>query len=116
MRKRKKGRKFSRERDLRRAFLHELARSLILEERMITTEARAKELRQIVDRLFTYERRSGIANRRRVAAVIGTDVEQKLARDLAPRAAARSGGYTRIRKIGPRKSDSARMAIIELVD
>lgn len=116
MRKRKRGRKFSRERDPRRALLRGLAASLLANGRIRTTEARAKELRSLAERLLTWERQGKIADRRRVAALIGKATEQKVFRGLASQGRGlQGGGYTRIRKLGGRRSDSARMALIELI-
>ena len=92
-------------------------------ERIETTEAKAKELRSIADKLITLAKRGDLHARRQVSSYVrredveGTDqdVIQKLFSDIAPRFAERHGGYTRIIKVGPRRGDAAPMVYIELV-
>lgn len=115
MRHLKKGRKFGRTRDQRRALLSALAYQLIMRERLATSQAKAKELRPLVETMVTAARSGTLAARRRLAARLPAAAAEKLVRTLGPRYAGRSGGYTRIIKLGPRQSDSARMAIIEFV-
>ena len=108
----------------RKAMLRDLATDLIINERITTTEARAKELRRSVEKLITLGKRGDLHARRQAAAVLRqkkVDVEenqtalQKLFSDIAPRYKDRNGGYTRIIKTAPRRGDAARMAVIELV-
>ncbi len=115
MRKKNKGRKLSRLKNQRVAVLRTLATSLFLHEKIETTEAKAKELRIVAEKMITRARENSLANRRVLAKEINPEILKKLMADIAPRYATRPGGYTRIIKLGPRKSDSARMAIIELV-
>ncbi len=108
-------RKFGRKTDQRRALLRSLARSLVLEGRIQTTEARAKEIRPLVEKLITRGRTDTVANRRLILSRLG-DIEttQKLI-TTAANYHERPGGYLRIVKMGPRKGDAAAMALIEFV-
>jgi large subunit ribosomal protein L17 len=99
-----------------KAMLGSLAQSLFQEEKVTTTITRAKAVRPVAERLITKARRGDLHARRQILKVIGdTEVVTKLFDDIAPRYANRQGGYTRIVRIGPRRGDSAEMAIIELV-
>ncbi|MEK6452547.1 50S ribosomal protein L17 [Caldifermentibacillus hisashii] len=118
-------RKLGRTSDQRKALLRDLATDLIINERIQTTETRAKELRSVIEKLVTLGKRGDLHARRQAAAFVRkevADVEsnkdalQKLFSDIAPRYEDRQGGYTRILKVGPRRGDSAPMAIIEFVD
>ena len=94
-----------------------LAAALFREERIRTTEAKAKRMRPVAEKLITLGKAGDVHARRQVLAVIeDRDVVHKLFDDIAPRFAERNGGYTRIVKLGPRKGDAAPMAIIELVE
>ncbi|GAJ56878.1 50S ribosomal protein L17 [Geobacillus thermoleovorans B23] len=101
-----------------------MATDLIINERIETTEARAKELRSVMEKMITLGKRGDLHARRQAAAFIrkevansetGQDALQKLFSDIAPRYQDRQGGYTRIMKLGPRRGDGAPMVIIELV-
>ncbi len=111
----KNKRRFSRKRDQRRALLIALARALILNEKIKTTEAKAKELRPFVEKLITRGKEESVHGRRVLAARLQEDVAKKLVKEIAPRYRERAGGYTRILKLGPRLEDGAKMVIIELV-
>lgn len=115
MRHLKKGRKFGRTRDQRQALFRTLAGQLIVHGRLRTTEAKAKELQPKIEKLITRARTPSLAAQRMLASRLPQAAAQKLIRDIAPRYAGRPGGYTRIIKLGPRKSDSSQMAIIEFV-
>ena len=115
MRHRKKGRKFGRVRKVRRAFFKSLIKALISKERIMTTEARAKEIRPMTEKLLTKAKKGDMASRRIVASSVGDEAAKKLFTQIAPKFSERHGGYTRIIKMPRRKSDSARMAIIELI-
>ncbi len=98
-----------------RLMLANLATSLFEHDRITTTEAKAKRLRPLAERLITFAKRGDLHARRQVMTVIrDKDVVHKLFAEIAPLMAARPGGYTRIVKTGPRKGDNAPMAIIEL--
>jgi large subunit ribosomal protein L17 len=100
-----------------RLMLANLATSLFEHSRITTTEAKAKRLRPLAERLITFAKRGDLHARRQVLSVIrDKDVVHALFADIGPRFAARPGGYTRIVKIGPRKGDNAPMAVIELVE
>ena len=99
-----------------RKILANLAGSLIEEEKVTTTLAKAKVLRPYVEKMITKARRGDLHARRTVLKKIhNNDVVTKLFDDVAPRYAGRPGGYTRITKIGPRRGDGSEMAVIELV-
>ena len=99
-----------------RHILANLATALFEHGRITTTEAKAKRLRPVAERLITFAKRGDLHARRRVLTVV-TDkgVVHQLFTEIAPEFAERDGGYTRITKIGPRKGDNAAMAVIELV-
>lgn len=116
MRHGNRNKKFGRERNQRKALLRSLAQSLLKEDRIKTTEAKAKALRPFVERIITHARTGTAASRRIVRARLGNDLQlQKLYKEIASKYASRAGGYTRVVKTGRRLSDGARMAIIELV-
>ncbi|KAA0948595.1 50S ribosomal protein L17 [Sporosarcina sp. ANT_H38] len=123
-------RKLGRTSSQRKAMLRDLATDLIVHERIQTTEARAKELRSVVEKMITLGKRGDLHARRQVAQFIrrelvtmtddeGTETQifaiQKLFDNVAPRYAERQGGYTRIMKMGPRRGDGAPVVVIELV-
>lgn len=100
-----------------RLILSGLASSLIRDGRVRTTEARAKAVRPLAERMITFAKKGDLAARRNVLRTIrDRDIVHHLFTELGPRFAARHGGYTRITKIGPRKGDAAPMAVIELLD
>ncbi|HII1030988.1 TPA: 50S ribosomal protein L17 [Staphylococcus aureus] len=119
-------RKLGRTSDQRKAMLRDLATSLIISERIETTEARAKEVRSVVEKLITLSKKGDLASRRNAAKTL-RNVEilnedettqtalQKLFGEIAERYTERQGGYTRILKQGPRRGDGAESVIIELV-
>jgi len=115
MRKRKKGRKLSRKTDQRRALLKALLNALVLHEKIETTEAKAKEISGLFDKFVTKAKKGDIHSRRLVSGFFNPPLVKKLVDDIAKRYKDRHGGYARIVNLGPRKSDGARMAIIELV-
>ncbi len=97
--------------------LRNLTTSLIERGRITTTDAKAKELRRFADRMITLGKAQTVAARRRARRFITTDaVLAQLFNEVAPRFAARNGGYTRIIKVGPRKGDNAPMSIVELTE
>jgi large subunit ribosomal protein L17 len=113
----KAGRKLGRDAAHRKALYANLASALIEHGRIKTTEAKAKEVRPIVEELITLARRSDVAAHRQAVAFLRSKaVAHTLFADVAPRFADRPGGYTRIVKIGPRQGDAAVMVYLELVD
>jgi len=116
MRHRAKARQLSRTASHRKALLANLATSLIKHGRIVTTEAKAKELRPFAERLITLARRGDLHARRLVERRIkDRAAAQKLFKELGPRFASRPGGYTRILKLGHRAGDGAEVARIELL-
>lgn len=118
-------RKLGRTSAQRKALLRDLATDLIINERIETTEALAKELRSVVEKLVTLGKRGDLHARRQAAAYVRhetadaetkQDAVQKLFSVIAERYADRRGGYTRILKVGPRRGDGAPVAIIEFVE
>jgi len=124
-------RKLGRKSAQRKALLRDLTSDLIINERIQTTEARAKAVRSVAEKMLTLGKRGDLHARRQAAAfmrnelaivsetedeVVVQTVLQKLFDDLAPRFAERNGGYTRILKTEPRRGDGAPMAIIEFVE
>ncbi|PAV27874.1 50S ribosomal protein L17 [Virgibacillus profundi] len=115
-------RKLGRTTDTRMALLRNLASDLIIHERIETTEAKAKELKSVVDKMITLGKRGDLHARRQAAAFLynqeaneNESVLQKLFDDVAARYEDRQGGYTRVLKLEARQGDGAKMAIIELV-
>ncbi|ELK46817.1 50S ribosomal protein L17 [Halobacillus sp. ACCC02827] len=116
-------RKLGRTTDQRMALLRNLATDLIVHERLETTEAKAKELRSVVEKMITLGKRGDLHARRQAEAFLynvkaeGEEQTalQKLFSEIGPRYEDRQGGYTRVLKLGERKGDGAKMAIIELV-
>ena len=123
-------RKLGRTRSQRKAMLRDLTTDLLINERIVTTEARAKEVRSTAEKMITLGKRGDLHARRQAAAYVRNEIAsveeqedsvivksalQKLFSDLAPKYADRKGGYTRILKTAPRRGDGAPMVIIELV-
>lgn len=117
MKHHKSARKFGRKKNARNAFIKGLASALIINGRIETTLARAKEIRPFVERLVTYGKANTLASRRlALAKLYNHDIEiTKLFSEIAPKYKDVNGGYTRVIKLNPRLSDAAEMAIIEFV-
>lgn len=111
-------RKLGRTNKHRRSMLANLTRNAIKNERLETTESRAKEVRKFVDKMISYGKDGSLVARRKVLAFLQNDKEatKKVFDDLAKRYAKRNGGYTRILKLTERKGDDALMVILELVE
>jgi large subunit ribosomal protein L17 len=100
-----------------RLMLNGLAAQLFVNERINTTEAKAKAVRPLAEKMITFAKKGDVAARREVLkAIPDRDVVHKLFSDIGPRYAERPGGYTRILKLGQRQGDGAPMARIELVE
>ena len=101
----------------RKALLMNLVKEVVDHERIKTTEAKAKAVKPEVERLITLAKRGDLHARRQALAALGQDkfVVYKLFEEIAPRYSERPGGYTRILKLGPRKSDATEMVFLELV-
>ena len=115
MQKQKKARKFNRTIGQRKALLKTLANSLILKEKIRITGAKAKELSSFVEKMITRAKNGDVFSRRKLSEFFDSGTVKKLVDEIGPRYKDRKGGYTRIIKLGPRKSDGAKMAVIELV-
>jgi len=117
MRHRRKGRKLNRTSSHRKAMFRNMVTDFLDKERIITTVAKAKELRPFAEKMITLGKRDNLHSRRRALSIIRRkSVVHKLFDSLAPRYADRNGGFTRIIRLGFRQGDSAETAIIELVD
>ena len=119
MRHRRSGRKLGRDSAHRKALHSNMCGALFAHGRIQTTEAKAKELRPIAEKLITLARRDPMnvaAQRNAVAFLRSKDVVHTLFHQVGPRFTERPGGYTRIVKLGPRPGDAAPMAYLELVD
>ena len=112
-----KYRKLGRDNQVRRSILASLTKDVIMHEHIITTEARAKEVRKFVDRMITYGKDGSLVSRRKALAFLHNDNEvvSKVFNDLAKRYESRDGGYTRIVKIAERRGDDALEVKLELV-
>lgn len=110
-------RKLGRDNKHRRSMLATLTKELIKNERIVTTETRAKEVRKSFDKMVTYGKKGTLVSRRKALAFLHNDSElvAKVFNELAPRYAERNGGYTRIIKMTERKGDNALEVILELV-
>ncbi len=112
----KKGQRFGGDAAHQKAMFGNLVASLIAAEAIVTTEAKAKALRPVAEKLITKAKKGGVHNQRLVVSYIrDRDMAHKLFEEIGPRYADRPGGYTRILKLGPRQGDAAPMARIELV-
>ena len=111
-------RKLSRESSIRRSILAGICKDVIMNEYVVTTDARAKEVRKFVDKMITYGKEGSLVSRRKALAFLHNDarVVDKVFNDLAPRYKERQGGYTRIIKLVERKGDDALTVRLELVD
>ncbi len=111
-------RKLGRESRIRRSILAGITKDVIMNEAVVTTEARAKEVRKFVDKMITYGKDGSLVARRKALAFLHNDkaVVSKVFNELAPRYAERNGGYTRIIKLTERKGDDALTVRLELVD
>lgn len=110
------GRRFDMATDQRIAMFRSLVTQVLKHDSIQTTEARAKEVKPLVDKMVTLGKRNTLHSRRQALAYIyEPDVVERLFDDVAPRYTLRAGGYTRVLKIGPRQGDGAMMARLELV-
>ena len=111
-------RKLGRTNKHRRSMLANLTKDVIMNERIETTETRAKEVRKFVDKMISYGKDGSLVSRRKALAFLHNDAEtvKKVFDELAPRYAKRNGGYTRILKLTERRGDDALMVILELVE
>ena len=117
MRHGKNKRKFGRKANVRRGFIRSLAVALLTHERIVTTEARAKELKPYIEKMVTKAGKGDLAIRRMICARLGNQetLANKMVDTIAPRYKDRDGGYLRITKLPQRGGDAAKMAVIEFV-
>lgn len=111
----RKTKKFGREKGQRTALLRSLARSLVMRGNIQTTEAKAKAIRPVVEKMLTRGKTPTLANRRMLISQLGSALAADKLIKTAERYAARAGGYVRIVKMAPRRGDAASMALIEFV-
>ena len=117
MRHQKTRNKLSRDSAHRKALLMNLSKEVIAHERIRTTEAKAKAVKPELEKLITLAKRGDLHARRQALSALGQDkfMVYKLFEEIAPRYSERAGGYSRILKLGPRRSDSTEMVLLELV-
>jgi large subunit ribosomal protein L17 len=115
MRHHNANRKFGRDRKGRKALLNSLARSLVLHQRIETTEPKAKELRPFIEKIITSGKKQTLAGIRSMVTKVGKTATKKVSDTIAKKYEGRAGGYTRITKLGRRDSDGSKMAIIEFI-
>ena len=119
MRHHKKGRKLNRTASHRKALMSNLAIALVLNKRIKTTDAKAKELRGFVDRLVTYAKKDDVHGRRlirkKIHGNLSKHISNVLVDEIAPNYSDRNGGYTRIIKLDNRKNDNAPVSLVEFV-
>jgi large subunit ribosomal protein L17 len=112
----KQGRRFGGDAKAQKAMMANMVASLIAAEAIVTTEAKAKAVRPIAEKIITKAKKGGLHNHRQVVSFLrDKEMAAKLFEEIGPRYADRPGGYTRILKLGPRQGDNAPMARIELV-
>ena len=111
----KSTRKFGRVKKVRDGLMKSLALSLVVNGKIKTTDAKARELRPMIEKMVTTGRLGTIASRRNLVSRIGSIGADKIVKDIAPKYAKRAGGYTRITKLQARLSDGSLMAVIEFV-
>ena len=113
----RRGQRFGGDAAHQKAMFGNLVASLVAAEAIVTTEAKAKALRPVMEKCITKAKKGGVHRHRQVVAFIrDKDMAHKLFAEIGPRFADRAGGYTRILKLGPRPGDNAPMARIEFVD
>lgn len=110
-------RKLGRDNKHRRSMLANQTKDVIMNEKIVTTETRAKEVRKFVDKMITYGKNGSLVSRRKALAFLQNDTEavKKVFDELAPRYKDRNGGYTRILKLSERRGDDALEVILELI-
>ena len=115
MRHHNANRKFGRVRKVRNALLKSLALALVLEGKIKTTDAKARELRPYAEKMISAGRINTVASKRLLISKVGSIATNKVLKDISPKYIDRKGGYTRITKLPARKSDGSLMAVIEFV-
>ena len=115
MKHHKKGKTFGRVRKIRVALMRDLMRALIEHEKITTTETKAKAIRPKIEKIITRGKQKNLSNMRYLSSELGNVPAKKVYDTLSPRYQNRAGGYTRILKMAPRKSDNSAMAVIEFI-
>ena len=115
MRHRKKRQKLARSKSQHRALLRSLVSALILREKIFTTEGKAKKLRPFLEKSISRARKDNLTTKRLLLRDFSPRIVNKLIKEIGPRYIDRPGGYLRIVKINPRKTDNAKMVLLELV-
>ena len=116
MQHRRVGRKLHRVKRQKMALMRSLVREIILHTSIVTTEAKAKELRPRIERLVTKARKGTLANRRAIISLIGKEASIIMNKEIIPAVGSRTSGFVRIIKKAVRKSDASRMVFIQFVD
>lgn len=111
----KANRKFGRIRKVRNGLMKSLALSLVVNGKIKTTDAKARELRPMIEKMITKGRVNTLANKRALVSEVGKIGAEKIVKEIAPKYEGRTGGYTRITKLPARVSDGSLMAVIEFV-
>jgi large subunit ribosomal protein L17 len=111
----RKNRRFGRETKQRKELMRDLAHALILHNKITTTQAKAKSLRPYIEKLISKSKGANMASLRLLVSELGPLAAKKMSKEIGPKFASRTGGYTRIRNLPPRSSDGARMSVIEFV-
>ena len=115
MKKLKKGRKFSREKDQKNALMNSLAREFFVRGKIKTTEAKARESLPIVEKIITRAKKGDLNSKRILLKNFDINLVKKIVENIAPKYKNINGGYARVIKLGQRKSDGAKMAFLELI-
>jgi len=115
MKKLKKGRKLKRRQGSRNALLKNLATSIVLNEKIITTEAKAKEIKPFLEKIITVAKKNNLASKKKIHSIFSDQAAKKIINEIAPKYIDRKGGYFRIIKLKQRKNDAAKIARIEFV-
>lgn len=108
-------RKFGKTSKKRESFINGLARALVLNGKIKTTQARAKEIKGVVEKLITRGKTPSLANLRGLSLIVGLPAAQKITKEIAPQYSNRPGGYLRLVNLPQRKGDGAKMAVIQFV-
>ncbi|MCP6726560.1 MAG: 50S ribosomal protein L17 [Patescibacteria group bacterium] len=116
MRKRIQITKFGRQAAPRKALLSSIARALFIKGKITTTEAKAKAISSLAERIITKSRKGDLTATRFLSTYFDKPTVKKIIEEIVPKYKERAGGYTRVIKLGPRKSDGARMAVIEFIE
>ena len=115
MKHKSKGRQFKRNKSQKKALMKHLSEAIILQEKITTTTAKAKELSSHVEKLITVAKKKNLLAAKAIHGGLSDEASKKLLREIADRYKDRNGGYTRIIKISERKGDIAKMSVIEFV-